>query len=90
MNGLCFCFSGRVCDCCQGPMIGEGITLIRPGSLYGVKNVPFKFKSCSHYCAKLFMESKNNLLDMVYLDNSDNSTIYDPNMERTVALEDHH
>lgn len=46
-------------------MVGKGLTLIRPGSLYGVKNVPFMFKSCSHYCAKLFMQNKDNLLDLV-------------------------
>jgi len=53
-------------------MIGEGVTLIRPGSLYGVKNVPFMFRSCSHYCAKLFMNKKENLLELFYADSPTN------------------
>ncbi|XP_067949228.1 uncharacterized protein [Watersipora subatra] len=57
--------SGRTCDCCHGPMIGNGLTIIRPGSIYGVKNVPFMFKSCSHYCSKLFTQNKARLSELV-------------------------
>jgi len=64
-------FRTKRCDCCHGPLVGDGLTLIRPGSLFGVKNVPFLFKSCSHYCARFFMKNNENLLDLIYDDEDD-------------------
>lgn len=44
-----------VCDCCQGPRFGEGLSMIRPvPRLFGVKQVPIIFRSCSPTCLQAF------------------------------------
>ncbi|XP_074657962.1 uncharacterized protein LOC141910963 [Tubulanus polymorphus] len=62
----------RRCDCCKGAMYGPGIRLIRPCTkIFGVKNVPFLFNSCSPQCADMFRW--NTDMDQLYA-SSDSET----------------
>ncbi|XP_064638734.1 leucine-rich repeat-containing protein 63-like isoform X2 [Lineus longissimus] len=61
--------SYSTCDCCSGPRYGPGIRLIRPcNKIFGVKNLPFLFRSCSPYCAKVFSSSTDTIMDIIYGD----------------------
>lgn len=56
-----------VCDCCNGPMFGPGLRIIRPVTqLFGIKNLPFMFRACSPQCLKDFRCSKDTLSDILY------------------------
>ena len=61
---VCRC---QVCECCRGPMFGPGLRIIRPVSkIYGIKNLPFLFRSCSSYCRHLFLSSTDTLAEILY------------------------
>ncbi|XP_071990289.1 leucine-rich repeat-containing protein 63 isoform X2 [Engystomops pustulosus] len=48
--------SVTVCDCCQGVLSGEGLRFIRPcEKIFGIRQLPFVFRSCSHSCYRSFM-----------------------------------
>ncbi|XP_060573580.1 leucine-rich repeat-containing protein 63-like isoform X2 [Ruditapes philippinarum] len=60
------------CDCCGGPLFGPGLRIIRPVTeLFGIKNLPFMFRSCSPQCLKDFRCSKDTLSDILYGKHSD-------------------
>ncbi|XP_023930593.1 leucine-rich repeat-containing protein 63 [Lingula anatina] len=55
------------CDCCNGPLYGPGLRLIRPASkIFGIKNLPFLFVSCSPYCANMFLKSTDSISELIY------------------------
>ncbi|XP_038051222.1 uncharacterized protein LOC119724305 [Patiria miniata] len=57
------------CDCCQGPLYGPGLRIIRPCSkAFGVRKLPFIFTSCSPYCRDTFLTSVESLTQMLYMD----------------------
>ncbi|XP_022102059.1 leucine-rich repeat-containing protein 63-like isoform X2 [Acanthaster planci] len=57
------------CDCCQGPLYGPGLRVIRPCSkAFGVRKLPFLFTSCSPYCRDSFLTSVESLTQMLYMD----------------------
>ncbi len=48
-------------------MFGPGLRIIRPVSkIYGIKNLPFLFRSCSSYCRHLFLSSTDTLAEILY------------------------
>ncbi|EDO39345.1 predicted protein [Nematostella vectensis] len=50
------------CDCCGGAKFGEGLRVIKGlDEVFGVKNLPFLFSSCSQYCRKKFVKNKDGL-----------------------------
>ncbi|XP_062389574.1 leucine-rich repeat-containing protein 63 [Sardina pilchardus] len=58
-----------VCECCRGPMFGEGLRLIRPCSeLFGVAMVPLVFYACSPSCRRTFQNQTENLIQLLYQD----------------------
>ncbi|MBN3308166.1 LRC63 protein, partial [Amia calva] len=61
----------RVCDCCQGPMSGPGLKLIRPcEKIFGVRKLPFLFSACSPSCYKKFSTQTTNLVQVLYGESS--------------------
>ena len=66
------CFSVprySMCDCCQGPLYGPGLRVIRPCSkAFGVRKLPFLFTCCSPYCRDTFLSSVESLTQMLYMD----------------------
>ncbi|XP_071950183.1 uncharacterized protein [Antedon mediterranea] len=61
--------SYTICDCCQGPLYGSGLRLIRPcRKAFGIRRLPFYFLSCSPQCKHLFMSNVESLSEILYLD----------------------
>ncbi|XP_033096129.1 leucine-rich repeat-containing protein 63-like isoform X2 [Anneissia japonica] len=59
--------SYTTCDCCQGPLYGSGLRLIRPcRKAFGVKRLPFYFLSCSPRCRDFFMSNVESLSEILY------------------------
>ncbi|XP_071797975.1 uncharacterized protein [Asterias amurensis] len=59
--------SYTICDCCQGPLYGPGLRVIRPCSkAFGVRKLPFIFNCCSPYCRDTFNSSVESLTQMLY------------------------
>ncbi|ELU10423.1 hypothetical protein CAPTEDRAFT_209667 [Capitella teleta] len=55
------------CDTCGGPMYGPGLRTIRPVSkIFGIKNLPFLFCSCSPYCCNNFTNNSETLMNVLY------------------------
>lgn len=59
----CFFFSSYTrCDCCDGPMFGRGVRVIKaPSSIFGVKNLPFLFNACTQTCRRQFSRASDSL-----------------------------
>ena len=58
----CFFFSYTRCDCCDGPMFGRGVRVIKaPSSIFGVKNLPFLFNACTQTCRRQFSRASDSL-----------------------------
>ena len=50
------------CDCCDGPMFGPGVRVIKaPPEMFGVKNLPFLFNACTQTCRRQFSKSPQSL-----------------------------
>ena len=50
------------CDCCDGPMFGPGVRVIRaPPEMFGIKNLPFLFNACTQTCRRQFSKSPQSL-----------------------------
>ncbi|XP_046336914.1 uncharacterized protein LOC124118719 isoform X1 [Haliotis rufescens] len=59
--------SKDTCDCCRGALFGPGLRIIRPvTNIFGVKNLPFLFRSCSTLCLYVFRHSTDTLAQMLY------------------------
>ncbi|CAH1782216.1 unnamed protein product [Owenia fusiformis] len=55
------------CNCCNGPIYGPGLRIIRPISkIFSVKNLPFLFRACSPFCRDVFMDSGETLQEILY------------------------
>lgn len=55
------------CDCCGGPLYGSGLRMIRPiARIFGIRNLPFMFRSCSPDCFQKFHNSTADLIEMLY------------------------
>ncbi|XP_022790288.1 leucine-rich repeat-containing protein 63-like [Stylophora pistillata] len=51
------------CDCCDGPMFGPGVRLIKaPASIFGIKNLPFLFNACTQTCRRQFSRGSDSLM----------------------------
>lgn len=51
------------CDCCDGPMFGPGVRLIKaPASIFGIKNLPFLFNACTQTCKRQFSRGSDSLM----------------------------
>ncbi|XP_051869332.1 uncharacterized protein LOC127569069 isoform X2 [Pristis pectinata] len=47
--------NASVCDCCNGPLFGSGLHLIRPRKMiYNTESLPYQFCACSPSCYKSF------------------------------------
>ncbi|KAM7442987.1 Leucine rich repeat-containing protein 63 [Porites harrisoni] len=50
------------CDCCDGPMFGPGVRVIKaPPEMFGIKNLPFLFNACTQTCRRQFSKSPQSL-----------------------------
>jgi len=50
------------CDCCDGPMFGPGVRVIKaPSVIFGVKNLPFVFNACTQTCRRQFSRNSDSL-----------------------------
>ncbi len=66
----CVHYSHSICDCCGGPLFGSGLQVVRPVShIFGVKNLPFLFRSCSPQCKQHFMSNTDTLMELLYGEN---------------------
>lgn len=55
------CHHGK-CDCCNGPVFGAGLRLIRAVAMekFKVKNLPFIFTLCSPTCRRTLKRKPNS------------------------------
>ncbi|XP_065255153.1 leucine-rich repeat-containing protein 63 [Emys orbicularis] len=52
----------RVCDCCKGPLYGQGLRLIRScRNIFRFRRLPFLFNACSPSCYSSFMSQTDSL-----------------------------
>ncbi|XP_046854376.1 leucine-rich repeat-containing protein 63-like [Xenia sp. Carnegie-2017] len=52
--------SPGVCDCCDGPMFGPGVRIIKTvENMFGVKYIPIIFTVCAHTCRRAFKKNPN-------------------------------
>ncbi|XP_039255800.2 uncharacterized protein LOC120332587 [Styela clava] len=60
--------SFKPCDCCNGPRYGPGLKIVRPCSeIWGIKRIPFIFKSCSPSCYSRFVHNTDpKLTEIIY------------------------
>ncbi|KAM4701797.1 leucine-rich repeat-containing protein 63 [Discoglossus pictus] len=59
--------SCNVCDCCAGPLYGQGLLFIRPcEKIFGIRKLPFFFQACSPPCYKNFMGQTESLTEHLY------------------------
>lgn len=58
----------RTCDCCQGPLYGPGLRIIRPCTeIWGIKRIPFIFYSCSPDCYTTFIHNTDpKITELIY------------------------
>ncbi|KAL9965787.1 hypothetical protein ACROYT_G029634 [Oculina patagonica] len=50
------------CDCCDGPMFGPGVRVIKaPPEFFGIKNLPFVFNACTQTCRRQFSRNPDSL-----------------------------
>ncbi|TFK07549.1 thioredoxin-interacting protein [Platysternon megacephalum] len=57
----------RVCDCCKGPLYGQGLRLIRScRNIFRFRKLPFLFNACSPSCYSSFMSQTDSLTRMLY------------------------
>ncbi|KAM9170082.1 leucine-rich repeat-containing protein 63 isoform 5-T6 [Pangshura tecta] len=57
----------RVCDCCKGPLYGQGLRLIRScRNIFRFHKLPFLFNACSPSCYSSFMSQTDSLTQMLY------------------------
>ncbi|KAM4796008.1 leucine-rich repeat-containing protein 63 [Rhinophrynus dorsalis] len=57
----------KVCDCCRGPLYGQGLRFIRPcEKMFGIRKLPFMFNACSQSCYKSFMCQTESLAMHLY------------------------
>ncbi|XP_053560920.1 leucine-rich repeat-containing protein 63 [Bombina bombina] len=57
----------NVCDCCTGPLYGQGLFFIRPcEKIFGIRKLPFMFQACSPSCYKNFMCQRESLTEHLY------------------------
>ncbi|XP_053863929.1 leucine-rich repeat-containing protein 63 isoform X2 [Malaclemys terrapin pileata] len=57
----------RVCDCCKGPLYGQGLRLIRScRNVFRFRKLPFLFNACSPSCYSSFMSQTDSLTRMLY------------------------
>lgn len=50
------------CDCCDGPMFGPGVRVIKaPSVIFGVRNLPFVFNACTQTCRRQFSRNPDSL-----------------------------
>ncbi|CAH2224060.1 leucine-rich repeat-containing 63 isoform X1 [Pelobates cultripes] len=57
----------KVCDCCRGPLYGQGLCFIRPcEKIFGIRKLPFMFRSCSVSCYETFMHQTESLDEHLY------------------------
>ncbi|XP_067418861.1 leucine-rich repeat-containing protein 63 [Emydura macquarii macquarii] len=56
-----------VCDCCKGPLYGQGLQLIRScRNIFRFRRLPFLFNACSPSCYSSFMSQTDSLTRMLY------------------------
>uniref|UniRef100_A0A452IUP8 Leucine rich repeat containing 63 n=1 Tax=Gopherus agassizii TaxID=38772 RepID=A0A452IUP8_9SAUR len=56
-----------VCDCCKGPLYGQGLRLIRScRNIFRFRKLPFLFNACSPSCYSSFMSQTDSLTRMLY------------------------
>ncbi|XP_074844154.1 leucine-rich repeat-containing protein 63 [Carettochelys insculpta] len=52
----------RVCDCCKGPLYGQGLHVIRScRNIFRFRRLPFLFNACSPSCYSSFMSQTDSL-----------------------------
>ncbi|XP_038243843.1 leucine-rich repeat-containing protein 63 isoform X2 [Dermochelys coriacea] len=57
----------RVCDCCKGPLYGQGLRLIRScRNIFRFRKLPFLFNACSPSCYSRFMSQTDSQTRMLY------------------------
>ncbi|XP_053312003.1 leucine-rich repeat-containing protein 63 [Spea bombifrons] len=55
------------CDCCRGPLYGQGLRFIRPcEKIFGIRKLPFMFHSCSPSCYENFMSQTDSVAQHLY------------------------
>ncbi|CAD5116590.1 DgyrCDS5467 [Dimorphilus gyrociliatus] len=59
--------SRQPCECCSQAMYGPGFRIIIPViKLFGVKNLPFLFRSCSPICRDMFRSDPTSFVNVIY------------------------
>ncbi|XP_028405726.1 uncharacterized protein LOC114528287 isoform X2 [Dendronephthya gigantea] len=57
-------FSPGICDCCDGPVFGPGVRIIKTvEEIFGVKNMAIIFTVCTHTCRRAFKKNSNAVVN---------------------------